>query len=164
MQGLFSSYSPPVVARCANNLMRDTSFNNRPDYVLTSCPSNLAVLDFYRVAIFCKDALDKDNPTSAIAFTIKGIEITFFILNLFYNNIHTLLELFMLDIPTRKKNSVNIIGYIDHLFTIIKLHHSSVPSTNTNISHSLTALFNYIRYYKTTVTIVMTIYLSTVYP
>ncbi|CAO3694726.1 unnamed protein product [Rhizopus stolonifer] len=92
IQGLLPSKQPPNVPHCSN-IIPDEHKTHRPDYKIDiyeayqyaytnlygeikpskDISPTLLVNDFYRVAIFCKDAMDRFNLENALGFHFAGI-------------------------------------------------------------------------------------------
>ncbi|KAL7317882.1 hypothetical protein PS15m_004180 [Mucor circinelloides] len=115
VHGLFSSKMPAKVAHCSNIVVDENhDSNNRPDYKVdiygqgyqyqhtnaygeikphADMSPTLHVNDFYRLAIFCKDAIDRFNLNEVLAFQVVGNCITFFTMSLSFHHFYTFTEL-----------------------------------------------------------------------
>jgi hypothetical protein len=144
IHGLLSSKQPSKVAHCSNVVAdenKDT--NNRPDYKVdiyaqeyrysytnaygeikpsSNVSPTLLVNDFYRLAIFSKDAIDAFNLNQVLSFQVIGSCITFFSMSLSYHHLYTYTELARLHIPTKKSDLLNLIGHLDNLVFISLVH------------------------------------------
>ncbi|EIE76337.1 hypothetical protein G6F46_005590 [Rhizopus delemar] len=157
VHGLLSSKMPTKVAHCANMIadeLPDT--NNRPDYKIyiyspgyeyqftnvygevkpnATISPTLLVNDFYRLGIFCKDAIDKFNLEQILAFQAVGSCITFFVMTLAYPQLYTFTELIRFHIPTKKADFLEMIGYLDNLIFISSIHKNYCARSTAKLSH-----------------------------
>ncbi|KAG1441975.1 hypothetical protein G6F46_013188 [Rhizopus delemar] len=140
---LFSLNSSNVVAD-----EHETANNNRPDYkvdvydayqyaytnvygeVKSAKNVSLPLLahDFCRVAIFCKDACDKLKLGHVI-----GPSIIWFVMQLGYDKIYTFTEIAAIDIPMKKSELLNLVGRLDDMVLLIKIHKTLCCPVTTSI-------------------------------
>ncbi|KAI9029535.1 hypothetical protein CLU79DRAFT_875016 [Phycomyces nitens] len=100
---------------------------------LSNAPDNLKVLDFYRLALFGKCAIEKHNLNGVLTFQTIGMNIRFYFLTLrggFFN----VLEVATIVIPTTKRDIASIVSYLDELLAIICLHKTVAKNHNSLVS------------------------------
>ncbi|KAG0169398.1 hypothetical protein DFQ30_003671 [Apophysomyces sp. BC1015] len=158
MTGLFSCKRPSKVAHCPNTVADEnaTINNNRPDYKVDvyeayeyaytnvygeikptkNISSSLLVNDFCRVAIFCNDACDELKLDHIIGFQVAGPSITWFGMHLQQDQLYTFTEIAAIDIPMKKSELLNLVGRLDDLMLVVKIH-KTLCSPSTTIADNL---------------------------
>ncbi|RCH80833.1 hypothetical protein CU097_002091 [Rhizopus azygosporus] len=156
VHGFLSSKMPAKVAHCSNIVVDENhDSNNRPDYKVdiygqgyqyqytnaygeikphADMSPTLLVNDFYRLAIFCKDAIDRFNLNEVLAFQVVGNCITFFAMSLSFHHFYTFTELVRMSLPTKKPDLLNLIGHLDNLIFISSVHKIHCLPSNQNLS------------------------------
>ena len=93
----------------------------------------LIVNDFYRLAIFAKDALDIFHLRQSLAFQAIGKTITFFVMSLSHPQLYTFTELARIQIPTKKSDLLNFIGHLNNLAFISSVHKNDCVPLESNL-------------------------------
>lgn len=175
-----------TVAHCSNTMMEKNSENDkRPDYIadvyhrynfshsssfgeikIDNAPDTRKVLDFYRLAIFGKGAIEKHSLSGIVTFQVIGKElvkketttrqepliaisfftgtsVTFYYMTL-RGGFFIKMEVASIEIPTAKRDIVSISSYLDELFTIICLH-KTVNKTDNVVPQTPTLPFVYLQ-------------------
>ncbi|CAO3613230.1 unnamed protein product [Cunninghamella echinulata] len=157
MHGLFSSKNPTNIAHCSNLIMDEESSNkNRPDYKVdiyesynyayttvigeiksSICSSSLLINDFYRIGIYCKEAIDKHNLDTVLGFQAAGPSITWFGMNMNHKNLYIFNEITSIKIPIKKSEIMMILGRLDDLKLLSRTHRTScIPSLRNTLFYS----------------------------
>ncbi|KAI7868471.1 hypothetical protein BDF14DRAFT_1724538, partial [Spinellus fusiger] len=99
-------------------------------------PAKSLVYDFYRTAVFCKDAIEKFQLKSTLGFQAVGKNISFFVMSLHFNKLYTFTELYLkfILIPQRQRDLLNIIGHIEDLLFITNIVSSVCIPAATDLS------------------------------
>ncbi|CEI96186.1 hypothetical protein RMCBS344292_10352 [Rhizopus microsporus] len=152
-----------TVAHCSNTMMEKNSENDkRPDYIadvyhrynfshsssfgeikVDNAPDTRKVLDFYRLAIFGKGAIEKHSLSGIVTFQVIGTSVTFYYMTL-RGGFFIKMEVASIEIPTAKRDIVSISSYLDELFTIICLH-KTVNKTDNVVPQTPTLPFVYLQ-------------------
>ncbi|KAI8377762.1 uncharacterized protein BYT42DRAFT_497480 [Radiomyces spectabilis] len=90
------------------------------------------VLDFYRLALFGKDEIDKNKLNAILTFQTIGTSITFYFMTR-YAEFYAMIEVATIEIPTTKRNITTIISYLDELLAITCLH-STVKKNHEDLN------------------------------
>ncbi|KAG0757004.1 hypothetical protein G6F57_002552 [Rhizopus arrhizus] len=148
MQSLFSIACNNKVSHCSNTLPEvDDTTGKRPDYIVdvyeryqyaySSCfgeikiekaNETLKVLDFYRLAIFGRNAIESHNLNGIICFQTIGSLVTFYYM-LPRADFFIFLEVTSIKIPLVKRDIVSIITHLDDMLSLVCLH-ELVENTN----------------------------------
>ncbi|ORX43203.1 hypothetical protein DM01DRAFT_318275 [Hesseltinella vesiculosa] len=133
----------------------ETANNNRPDYKVDvynayqyaytnvygevkpskNISSSLLAHDFCRVAVFCKDACDQLKLDHVIGFQVTGPTIIWFVMHLKYDKVYTFTEITAIDIPMKKSELLNLVGRLDDLVLLIKIHKTLCCPVATSIDN-----------------------------
>ncbi|KAG0734481.1 hypothetical protein G6F57_011072 [Rhizopus arrhizus] len=154
IHGLLSAKKPAKVAHCSNIVPDEyDNLTDRPDYKIDvyaasgyrfsytnafgevkksiNISPTLIVKEFYRLCIFCKEALDTHNLQNVLAFQAVANTVTFVAMCLPYPHLYTMTELIRVKIPTRKQAFFDIIGHLDNLLFVALIYRDHcVPSAN----------------------------------
>jgi hypothetical protein len=144
-----------TIAHCSNTVPDERSgSDNCPDYKVdiytpgykhnytnvygemkptVSMSPTLIVNDFYRLAIFAKDALDIFHLRQSLAFQAIGKTITFFVMSLSHPQLYTFTELARIQIPTKKSDLLNFIGHLNNLAFISSVHKNDCVPLESNL-------------------------------
>ncbi|KAG1521016.1 hypothetical protein G6F46_004969 [Rhizopus delemar] len=141
MQSLFSTACNNKVSHCSNTLPEvDDATGKRPDYIVdvyeryqyaySSCfgeikiekaNDTLKVLDFYRLAIFGRNAIESHNLNGIICFQTIGSLVTFYYM-LPRADFFIFLEVTSIKIPLVKRDIVSIITHLDDMLSLVCLY------------------------------------------
>ncbi|KAI9024295.1 hypothetical protein CLU79DRAFT_100264 [Phycomyces nitens] len=93
------------------------------------------VVDFHRIAMFCKNAIDNFNLSTTIGFQVVGKTITFLAISLQYKHLYIFTEIVSLEIPLKKSDILNLVGRFDDLATLSYIHDNLCTPSTGDISH-----------------------------
>ncbi|KAG0800416.1 hypothetical protein G6F22_002256 [Rhizopus arrhizus] len=145
------------IAHCSNLVPDEQSESNvnRPDYKVDvyqaykylytnvygeikaskSISSSLLANDFCRIAIFCKDALDQQKLNHTIGFQVTGTSVAWYAMYLMSNQLYTFTELASFNIPLKKCELLNLIGHLDDMLLVSKIHKTLCSAATENQDH-----------------------------
>ncbi|CAO3653171.1 unnamed protein product [Cunninghamella echinulata] len=148
IRSIFSN--PSCISHCSNLNATD---NKRPDYEVDvydyyyylytkvfgevkgnqqSWNDRLLTKDFYRLCMFGKDSIDKNNLTATIIFQAIGTSITFYLIQLSYKKTYIIFELTAIRIPTKKDDLPIMLLALDYLTNLSIYHELLCTKTSTN--------------------------------
>lgn len=156
IHGLLPCKMPTIIAHCSNTVPDERpGSGNRPDYKVdiytpgykynytnmygemkptVSMSPTLIVNDFYRLAIFTKNALDIIfYLRQSLALQAIGKTITLFVMSHSHPQLYTFTKLTRIQIPTKKSDLLNFIGHFNNLAFISSVHKNDCVPLESNL-------------------------------
>ncbi|KAI8144979.1 hypothetical protein BJV82DRAFT_512854, partial [Fennellomyces sp. T-0311] len=169
VQALLSGGDANRVARCGNTTPVEMETYSRPDYFVdqyqqyerafTTCFGEFkddrtacvpALFDFYRLAIFAKEELDRHHLDSILCFQAIGLQFTFYIMSRKSPFLYLFTELYSITLPRTLQSLNQLLGSLDDMLSISYAHSLITPLENRITPQIPTLQIEYVHHNQTT--------------